>query len=102
MLKYKFMISEHGETDLDFDGTTFESPMIIHNEKDEFFEIDLRGLANDAADYAFSNCDGWEWDWPVTFEIYTEDSRYLGSCCVAVEYEPMFYASVLEKGKPCY
>lgn len=100
--KYKFMIPEHGEKDIDFDGTTFESKWGFSDESSRD-EWNLKWIAEDAAEYAFSNNDGWEWSWPVTFQIYSMEDEHLGDVCVHIDYEPAFTSIILrDKDDKCY
>jgi hypothetical protein len=51
-------------------------------------------LAEDAALSCFLNNDGWEFDWPVVFEIYS-DGKSLGKFSISMEMEPSFIARKL-------
>jgi hypothetical protein len=95
------MIPDHGEEDIEFDGIEFESRWNVSSDWDKD-EYNLEWIAEDAADYAFSNNDGWEWSWPVTFEIYSMEDELLGSFCMSMDYDPVFRASKLKEDEKCY
>lgn len=98
--KYKYMIPEHGERDLDFDAEEFESKWNV-NEKG-WEDWHLKWLGEDAANHYFGECDGWDASWPITFEIYSMENELLGRLCIYIDYEPVFTASKLKEGERCY
>ena len=56
-------------------------------------EDDIGDAAEAAADDYWCNRDGWETQWPVTFDILRADGELIGSREVAVEMEPVFNAA---------
>lgn len=57
----------------------------------------LENLAEDAAEDFHNGHDGWESQWPLTFNIYdAEGERLLGTCTVEREHNPTFAASKIE------
>lgn len=60
----------------------------------------LEYLAEDAAEDFHNNHDGWESEWPLTFNIYDTDDNLLGTCTVDREHNPTFSASKVEAPQP--
>ena len=102
MFKYKYMIPDHGETDVEAHGTEFKSKWDLDANWDKDNNYILNWIAEDAAHYAFNNNDGWEWSWPVRFEIYSMEDELLRSFCMFLDYEPAFTASKLKEDEKCY
>jgi len=50
-------------------------------------------IAEDAAEYEFSNRDGWEATWPLTFRLWDMDGKKLGVFEVEQEAVPSFNTS---------
>jgi hypothetical protein len=90
--KYKYFIPDQGEM-LD-DATTFPSTWVVGPEDD------AEWLAEDAAEYEHTNCDGWEASWPLTFHLFTEGDVFLGAYSVEREYDPVFHASKVKEKVP--
>ena len=61
-------------------------------------EDDIGDAAEAAADAYWCNRDGWETQWPVTFDILRADGELIGSREVAVEMEPVFNAAAHNAG----
>ena len=51
-------------------------------------------IAEDAAKKCFSEDDGWDFDWPVLFEIFS-DGKSIGKFLVSLETEPVFSATII-------
>ncbi len=49
------------------------------------------------AEYHYNSCGGWEYDWPLTFEIYI-DGKIGGIFKVECENIPQFHAKKIKKG----
>lgn len=71
----------------DFDG--------CYSFTSNFDDDDIGWLAEEAAADFHSHHDGWEsnWDKGITFWLWTESGKLLGSCSVTREMEPRFHAS---------
>jgi hypothetical protein len=54
--------------------------------------VDPEWIAEDAADYEYHDCDGWDRSWPLTFKIWDENGVELGSFLVDLEFDPTFSA----------
>lgn len=67
----------------------FTKPEAWWNPGDIFY-IEL--ASERAAEEYWSNCDGWEDAWPVTFHIYPPDSEEFTAIEVHMEMEPSFIA----------
>ena len=52
--------------------------------------IDPSDVAEEAAQDYWDNCDGWESNWPNTFEIFS-DGKSVGKFRVQMESTPTFY-----------
>lgn len=78
MNTYKFYLP--GYTGSEEDPYTFKAAHAPYNSE---------GLAEDAADYYHSNCDGWEDTWPLTFCVYFEGEWHTHK--VDREAVPSFY-----------
>lgn len=59
----------------------------------EWSEGNLEYVSEDAAEYFYSHCDGWESSWPVKFFIFDNKDKFLGAYEVGVDYDPVFRAS---------
>lgn len=70
----------------------------IESTSDASDEHELADIARDAADDLYSEHDGWECSWPVTFSIFTVDGHHLGDVSVELEFEPSFYISGVQLG----
>ena len=51
-----------------------------------------------AADY-WSNRDGWEATWPISFAIFGADSSLIGNFDVELEYDPWFSAKAVKEAQ---
>jgi hypothetical protein len=80
---YKYVVVDDGE-ELE-DATTFGSKW-----GEEFPNY----IVEDAAEYEYHNCDGWERDWPMTFKIWGMDDRELGVFEVGMDMSPTFVADL--------
>lgn len=97
---YKFVERGPWSIDIKFDATAFKSKWKFVPDEEEVDSVELQWIAEDAASYSYSECDGWEsWKHGCSneFDIYTMDDEYLGSFCIEMEVEPAFYATRIEQ-----
>lgn len=58
-------------------------------------EEDPSYVAEAAAEFYHSDCDGWESSWPVTVQIFDEAGQSKGIFSVELEFDPTFSASAV-------
>ena len=68
----------------------FEYESFLYLDKKDMRHLTNLGRAM-AEDY-FSNHDGWEASWPITFHIFDGKKELIGKVEVGMETEPVFYA----------
>ena len=86
--KYQYKYS------VDSDGEGFEDATLFRSTWDKDC---LDYVAEDAAEYDYKNCDGWEREWPITFKIWSLDGVELGVFEVEMDMTPTFVACMAEK-----
>lgn len=84
--KYTTAIGEYGDT--------FEDAQSFGS---NWSTDDPEYIADDAAEYDFYNCDGWENNWPVVFRIWSENGEEIGVFEIEMETEPVFRSSRVKK-----
>lgn len=55
---------------------------------------DMDYIAQECAEKYFSEHDGWESSWPLTFTIF-KDGKQIGRARVEMESEPQFYSTII-------
>jgi hypothetical protein len=97
--KYKLLETGPWDESIEEDGIEFHSKWNHTSEWDKG-GYNLNWIAEDAAEYFYDECDGYEgWNGGVAreFEIYTEENKYLGSFSIFLDFEPTFSAVRIKK-----
>lgn len=82
-MKVEFIVLDHGEKYPEDAGNVVPDK--------ERFDSGGRWLAQQVAEWAHHNCGGWEWTYPLTFEIYVDGEKE-GTYEIEREAVPMFTA----------
>ena len=76
-MKYSFVQEDYNP------GDPIEFYFCSPEEDDEEYIADL------AAEHFYNNCDGWEYEWPIKFEMFY-DGKSIGTFEVEMSMEPTF------------
>jgi hypothetical protein len=79
------------------DGEGFENSFPIHSEWNIKDDLELKWLAETAAENYRDNHDGWEADWPIEITLYSLDGKDLGTFSVELEWEPSYSATQVKE-----
>jgi len=66
-------------------------------------DYEQEALLEECADNFWSNHDGWEYTWPLTFTLHNEENgSEIGRFTIEMEAEPRFYATVKKNDTESY
>jgi len=76
---------------LPFFGHKYPEDAIEYKSKEKLNDHNLSYLVDDF----WGNHDGWEYNWPLTFDIWDDDDNFIGRYSIEMEAEPLFYCAKL-------
>jgi len=71
-------------------GYAVEGDGVVYDFECVFDDDDLDRVAESAAEDYFHNYDGWDYTWPLEFEIFSFTGESLARFSVDLESEPVF------------